>query len=109
MYGVWGGEEKKVNQFTGRFSAFTSSTDINTIHLRLYIDLGSPHPLSRFFLRGMILLLLHSCPHRHVIVSGFFYFLNLSLNLGQDTLQRASVSKVTLKYYFYHLAQTFFT
>lgn len=50
MYGVWGGgEEKKVNQFTGRFSAFTSSTDINTIHLRLYIDLGSPHPLSRFF------------------------------------------------------------
>lgn len=56
----------------------------------------------------MILLLLHSCPHRHVIVSGFFYFLNLSLNLGQDTLQRASVSKVTLKYYFYHLAQTFF-
>lgn len=56
----------------------------------------------------MILLLLHSCPHRYVNVSGFFYFLNLSLNLGQDTLQRASVSKVTLKYYFYHLAQTFF-
>lgn len=42
-------EEKKVNQFTGRFSAFTSSTDINTIHLHLYIDLENPHPLSRFF------------------------------------------------------------